>query len=141
LVHNRAILSIGVSMSPELLKIIHVSSVCLSYLLFVLRGRWALRDSPLTRQRWVRVVPHLVDTILLASAVTLAASLGISPLTAPWLLAKIVALLLYIGLGSLAIKRGQSHRTRWLAWISAQLVFFYIAATAISHDPIPWHGA
>ena len=74
-----------------LLKHIHVASVALSYGLFFLRGIWVMRDTPVMHQRWMKIAPHAVDTVLLVSAVALAYRLGISPLEAPWLMAKIIA--------------------------------------------------
>jgi uncharacterized membrane protein SirB2 len=125
-------------MSYNIIKALHMTCVALSYMLFFVRGIWSLNDSSQLQQRWVKVIPHLVDTALLASAITLAVMLGFSPLSTPWLLAKIIALMVYIGLGTIAIKRGKTHRTKLIAWISAQLVFFYIVATAIAHNPLPW---
>lgn len=97
-----------------------------------------LRDSPLLQQRWVKYAPHSVDTVLLASAITLAWQLGISPLSTPWLAAKIVALLAYIVIGSVALKRGKTRRIRIIAWLTAQAVFFYIVSVAVTHDAAPW---
>lgn len=110
----------------------------MSYSLFFLRGIWVLRDSPMMQQRWVKIAPHLIDTVLLTSAITLAVMLGISPLAAPWLAAKIAALLLYIVLGSIAIKRGKTRKIKLYAWLAAQAVFLYIVLTALAHDPLPW---
>ena len=126
-------------MSITLLKLLHVSCVFISYVLFLVRGFWSLNASPMMQRRWVKVLPHTVDTLLLGSAVTLAWMLGISPLVAPWLAAKIIALLLYIVLGTIAIKRGKTREVRLLAWILAQLLFAYIVLTAVTHDPVPWH--
>jgi len=99
-----------------------------------------LRDSPSLRQRWVKYAPHMVDSVLLASAITLAWQLGISPQEAPWLGAKIVALLCYIVIGSIALKRGKTKRIRLFAWLAAQMVFFYIVSVAMTHDPQPWNA-
>jgi uncharacterized membrane protein SirB2 len=97
-----------------------------------------LRDSSLLQQRWVKIAPHMVDTLLLASAIALAWQLGISPLSNPWLGAKIIALLFYIVIGAYALKRGRTKRIRLIAWLAAQLVFFYIVSVAVTHDPAPW---
>lgn len=121
------------------LKHLHVTCVALSYALFFLRGVWMLRGTLAQQGRWVRVAPHLVDSVLLGSAIALAVQLGISPLSAPWLLAKIIALLLYIALGAVALRRGRTQRVRLAAWLSAQAVFFYIVSVAVTHDPAPWH--
>lgn len=125
-------------MDAVLLKHLHVTCVALSYSLFFLRGVWMLRGTLATRGRWVRIVPHMVDSVLLVSAVMLAVKLGFSPFTAPWLLAKIIALLLYIALGAIALKRGRTLGIRLAAWLSAQAVFFYIVGVAVTHDPASW---
>lgn len=109
-------------------------------MLFFVRGVWMLRDSSLLQQRWVKVAPHIVDTLLLASAIALAWQLGISPLEHPWLAGKIVALLLYIGIGTIALKRGKTKRIRLFAWLTAQVVFLYIVSVAVTHNPLPWQS-
>ncbi len=122
------------------LKHLHMTCVALSYLLFCARGIWVLRGSPMMQRRWVKVVPHAVDTMLLASAIALAWRLGLSPLAHPWLMAKIIALLFYIGLGFVAIRFGRTQRVRLAAWLLGQGVFFYIVAVAITKDVLPWRG-
>jgi uncharacterized membrane protein SirB2 len=118
-----------------LLKSLHVTCVILSYLLFLLRGVWVMRGSSVMQQRWVKIAPHGVDTVLLLSAIALAWQLGYTPSNSPWLAAKIVALLFYIGLGMLAFRLAKTPRLRLVAWLAAQVAFFYIVAAAITHDP------
>jgi uncharacterized membrane protein SirB2 len=120
------------------LKLIHVSCVAMSYMFFVVRGVWMLRQSPLLRQGWVRVTPHVVDTALLVSAIALAVTIRQYPLVAGWLTAKVVALVCYIGLGMIAFRFGRSRGHRLVAWLAAQAVFFYIVAVALARDPLPW---
>jgi uncharacterized membrane protein SirB2 len=120
------------------LKIAHVSCVAVSYALFVARGVWMLRESGLLRRRWVKIVPHVVDTLLLASAVALAVMSHQYPLVNDWLTAKVAGLLIYIGLGTVALKRGKTRRTRITAWLAAQVVFFYIIVVALTRTPLPW---
>ena len=120
------------------IKLIHLSCVALSFSLFFVRGIWSLQASPMLQQRWVKIAPHIIDSGLFASALMLAIMIGATPFNSPWLLAKIVALLLYIVLGTFAIKRGKTHSIKLLSWLAAQVVFFYIVATAINHNPIPW---
>lgn len=127
-------------MNSTTIKALHLSSVALSYSLFFMRGIWVLRASPVMQQRWVKIAPHIIDTVLLSSAITLAVMLGISPLTSNWLAAKIIALLLYIVLGSFALKRGKTQRAKLIYWLAAQAVFFYIVLTAWTHDPMPWRA-
>ena len=123
-----------------LLKYIHVACVAASYILFFLRGVWLMRDSPIMRQRWMKIVPHAVDTLLLASAILLAWQMDISPFKAPWLLAKIIALLAYVGLGFVAIRLAKTPHTRLIAWLAAQAVFFYIVAVALTKEVLPWQA-
>lgn len=125
-------------MSLLLLKSVHITCVASSYMLFFLRGIWSLNGSPIMRQRWIKVLPHIVDTLLIVSAIALAFTIRQYPLVDGWLTAKVIALLLYIGLGFVALKYGQSKTVRVSAWIMAQLVFGYIILVAISHNPWPF---
>lgn len=124
-------------MNIIVVKYIHISCVLVSYLLFFVRGVWMLRASPILQHRWVKVVPHVVDSALLLSAIILATLLSVSPLSSGWLLAKIIALLLYILLGTIAIKRGKTREIRLAAWLAAQLVFIYIVSVALTHNALP----
>ena len=125
-------------MSFLLLKALHITCVFTSYSLFLLRGIWHFRGSLIIQQRWVRIVPHVVDTFLLTSAVALAFTIKQYPFVDAWLTAKVIGLLLYIGLGFVALKYGKSRTIRVLAWLAAQAVFAYIVLVAIQHDPMPF---
>lgn len=124
-------------MSYLALKHIHIASVATSYALFFARGIWMARDSALLQRRWVKIVPHLVDTVLLASAIALAVMSAQYPLARSWLTAKVIGLVVYIAVGTVALKRGKTRRVRIAAWLVAQLVFFYIVAVAITRQPLP----
>lgn len=124
-------------MSYLVLKHIHVTAVALSGGLFFLRGLWMLADSPQLRRPWVRILPHVIDTVLLVSAVALALLIRQYPFVDGWLTAKTVALVGYILLGTVAIKRGRSKPLRLVAWLVALAVFGYIVLVARSHDPMP----
>lgn len=90
------------------------------------------------RQRWVKIVPHMTDTLLLASAITLAVGIKQYPGTDAWLTAKVIGMLTYIGLGMMAFRFGKTMRARVAAWVAAQAAFFYIVATALTHNPLPF---
>ncbi|SCY64588.1 Uncharacterized membrane protein SirB2 [Nitrosospira sp. Nl5] len=117
------------------LKMIHVTSVAISYLLFSLRGIWMMQESTVLQQRWVKITPHVVDTVLLTSAIALAIMIHQDPINNSWLSAKITGLLLYIGLGMTALKYGKTRKTRISAWIAAQVVFLYIVLVALTKSP------
>jgi len=119
-----------------ILKAIHITCVFLSFSLFFLRGIWLLRGSPIMQQRWVKIAPHSIDTVLLTSAILLAWQLGYTPFNSPWLVAKIIALLLYIVLGMLAFRFAKTQTLRLYAWLAALLTFAYIVAAATTHDPL-----
>lgn len=123
-------------MSYALLKMIHVGSIIVSYLLFFLRGVWLMQDSAKLQQRWVKILPHVVDTILLTSAVALAMIIQQSPISDSWLTAKVIGLLLYIGLGMIAMRFGKTRRVRIIAWMTAQCVFIYIVLVALTKSPV-----
>ena len=118
------------------LKSIHVASVVASFSLFFVRGVWMLRDSPLLRARWVRIAPHIIDTVLLASAIALAYMLRQYPFGSGWLTAKVLGLVVYIVLGTVALKRGQTRRIRAGAWLAALAVFLYIVSVARTKNPL-----
>ena len=120
------------------LKSLHLTTIALSLALFVLRGLWMIAESPRLQARWTRIVPHVNDTVLLVSGISLAYTLGLSPLEHGWLAAKIVALLAYIVLGTIALKRGKTRGQRIAAWIAALLVFGYMVAVAVAHNPLPF---
>ena len=122
-------------MSFAVVKIIHIISIIASYILFSLRGIWMIRDSPLLKQRWVKILPHVIDTILLASAITLVAMIQQYPGFHIWLSAKIGGLLLYIFFGMMALRFGKTQRIRITSWVLAQIVFFYIVLVALTKSP------
>jgi len=127
-------------MAASLLKHLHLSTIALTLALFVLRGIWMMAESPRLQARWVRIVPHINDSLLLASGIGLAVLTQQYPLVHGWLTAKFFALILYIVLGTVALKRGKTRNQRIAAWIAALLVFGYMVAVALTHDPFPFMG-
>ncbi len=116
------------------IKHLHILFVALSGAGFALRGAWMLRGSPLLRHRLARVVPHFVDSALLASAVALAVMSSQYPFVFDWLTAKVCGLLVYIVLGALAL-RGRSYGRRAVAFVAAVLVYAWIVSVALSRQP------
>ncbi len=121
-----------------ILKMIHVTCVAASYSLFFVRGVWMFMESPLLSKRWIRIVPHLIDTGLLASAIAMAVAVRQYPFSADWLTAKLLALICYIVLGMVALRFARTRGMRLAAWLAAQAVFFYIVAVAVTRNPLPW---
>jgi len=125
-------------MDYTLLKQLHLTTITLTLGLFILRGFWMMADSPRLQARWVRIAPHINDTLLLASGIWLAVLMQQYPLVHGWLTAKLFALIAYIMLGTVALKRGKTKAQRITAWVAALLVFGYMAAVAVAHDPLPY---
>jgi uncharacterized membrane protein SirB2 len=117
------------------LKLIHQTAVALSISGFVLRAVASLSGAAWVRGRLARTLPHGVDSVLLASALGLLWLLRLNPVHAPWLLAKIGALLLYIVLGMLALRTELPLRVRVLAMAAAVVCFAQIVAMALSKSP------
>ncbi len=122
-------------MSYAELKIIHVVSAIFSYLLFTLRGVWMMQDSTILQRRWVKILPHVIDTVLLASAIALVTMIQQYSGMNTWLSAKIGGILLYIILGMMALRFGKTRKIKTIAWITAQIVFFYIVLVALTKNP------
>ncbi|MDA3933761.1 MAG: SirB2 family protein [Gammaproteobacteria bacterium] len=121
-----------------LLKVIHVSAAMLSIALFCLRLYWSVNGSALLQRAWVKVMPHVIDSVLLLAGVSLMLLLRAWPQQQPWLAAKLVGLLIYIVLGSIAIKYGRTARIRLLAGSAAIVVFVFIVGAAWMHSPLSW---
>ncbi len=120
------------------LKSLHLATLVITLTLFVLRGLWMMTDSPRLHARWARIVPHVNDTVLLTSGLGLAIMLQQYPLVHGWLTAKFFALIAYIVLGTVALKRGRTRGQRVAAWVAALLVFGYMVAVARTHAPWPF---
>ncbi len=128
-------------MDYAILKFIHQAMVALSFAGFFARGVGMLRDAPWLGSRFAKTAPHVVDSILLASAVALVWTMRISPIHTSWILAKIVGLLVYIGLGVVALRAGRTQGVRSVAWIAAMTVFVYIVSVAVSKNPLGFLAA
>ncbi len=114
------------------LKIIHVSCVVLSFLGFIVRGWWMLVDSDMRNKKWVKISPHIVDSILLISAISLLIKYNISVIDHQWLQLKIVLLVVYIGLGMVALKNTRSKNIRVGAFLISLIVYSAIIIIAIT---------
>ena len=99
-------------MTYAIIKLLHTVAALVTVTGFVLRGYWMLSDSPLLQARITRIAPHVVDALLLLAGIAMLSMLHLNPFTQSWLLAKFAGLLVYIVLGSIALKRGKTKQTR-----------------------------
>ena len=116
-------------------KYVHVISVVLSVSGFFIRGILMMRDSPLLTARWIRVLPHVNDTILLAAALTLAWMSGQYPFVADWVTAKVFGIIAYIILGTLALREASTRPMRIACWFASLAVFAWIVSVALTRNP------
>ncbi len=115
---------------------LHVVTALLSISGFIYRGILHLNDSDLLNKKWLKISPHVNDTILIISAIILVQQAGLNILDATWLQAKIFALVLYILLGLIAFRFGKTKTIKMLAWIEAIVVFLYIVGVAVTKNPL-----
>ncbi len=119
----------------EALKHTHLSMISLSISLFYWRFfMYKMRHR--RPGRWLRVAPHVIDTILLLSGVAMVIISGAYPWRVSWISAKLIALVVYILFGLAAMKSRRSAAV--LAFVLATLVFAYMVLVALSKSPTPW---
>ena len=118
------------------IKSLHIVLAYVTVVGFVIRALLAFAGSPARNVRWVRIAPHVIDTLLLACGIALAVDLGISPLVHGWLAAKIVGLVLYIGFG-VAAMRAPSLPLKVVSFAAALLSVAYVFAVAYSKQVVP----
>lgn len=122
------------------LKLVHQTAVTLSITGFFARGIGALLDARWVRSRPARSLPHVVDTVLLLSALAMFWMLNLSLAEAPWLTAKIIGLLVYIGLGVIALRPGPPRAVRAAAWVAALATAGWIVSVAITKSALGFFG-
>ena len=119
------------------IKLIHISMVTITTSFFIIRFFWMIKYPVLLQKTWVKKFPPIIDTILLATGITMAVLTQQYPLQQSWLTAKVVALLAYIIFGMIALKLGSTMRIRIIAGILALASVGCIIASALSRSPFP----
>ena len=120
------------------LKLVHMTAAALTISGFILRGYWMLSDSAKLQHPLVRVLPHVIDTVFLLAGIGLIMTLHLPVLLPGWLQIKIAALLVYIVLGTIALKRGKTRRVRAVAFVMALLTFAYVVGVALNKSGASW---
>jgi len=123
-------------MNYLLLKQIHATLALISISGFMLRWCWRMMRSPLAQMRAVRIAPHVVDTLFLATAITLSLMAEEGSLSPAWFSAKIIGLVMYILLGMVAMRSAPSIRQSLPAFIVAVAVFAWVATVARTKSPL-----
>ena len=120
-----------------MIKLIHISTAFISISLFLLRGFWVFQGSRMMTKKWVKILPHVNDTVLLITAILLAVGIQQYPFVDSWLTAKFIALLVYIVFGMFALKRAKEMQNKILFFILALLTFSYIVGVALNRT-VDW---
>ncbi len=121
-----------------LVKNMHMGMAYLSISLFIFRSVLSVTESTLLQTKLMKILPHVIDTFLLLFAGHLMVTIGQYPFVDAWLTAKLLALLAYIGMGTVAIKRGKTATIRLWASVIAVAIFGYIFGVAKTHNVISW---
>jgi uncharacterized membrane protein SirB2 len=114
----------------------HIGLALLSVTIFMLRGVLMLADSPARHTPWLRYPSMLVDSLLLTAALMLTTVIHQYPFTKGWLTMKVVLLVVYVVLGSIALRRGRTRAVRALAFVAALLTVGFIFTVARAHHPL-----
>ena len=116
------------------IRFVHIAAVILSGSLFALRGSLMLARSDLTNHVALRFLSYAIDTTLLTAALMLVTILHQYPFVQAWLTAKVLLLVVYIVLGTIALKRGRTHRVQVACYFAALFVFAFMVTIARAHD-------
>jgi len=116
--------------------IVHVACAIATPILFSLRVLRTLRGRN-PAEGWLRVTPHVVDSVLLLAGIALAFIVRQYPFVNGWLTAKLVALIAYIVVGNFAVRRSRTPRGKLIAWAVGLALVLYIYAVAITKSPLP----
>ena len=125
---------LGAPLSYETIKFVHQAAVAISGTGFFVRGLASLRGAAWLRSGAARTLPHVVDSVLLASALMLAWQWRGTG--AAWIAAKVCGLFVYVGLGIIALRPLRPARVRLAAWLGALFVFAWIASVAMTKKPL-----
>ena len=118
------------------IKWVHIAAVLCSGALFALRGAVMLAGARWYMAAPLRYLSYTIDTVLLTAALMLVTILHQYPFVQGWLTMKVGLLVVYIVLGTFALKRAQSHRARAWCYVAAIAVFLFIVSVARAHHPL-----
>ena len=119
-------------------KHIHMLCAAISIIGFIIRGGLRIKNSTVLQKKWIRIAPHIVDTLLLLSAIGLMFSIGQYPFVNSWLTAKLIGLLVYVFLGVVTMRIAKTQSLRIGSYLLAIATFFYIASVAVTKTPLPF---
>jgi uncharacterized membrane protein SirB2 len=117
-------------------KHLHLTAVALSIIFFILRFIWSQFNPTVLSKKWLKILPHVIDTILLGSAIWLCVILSQYPFATAWLTFKVVGVVLYIVFGLFALKKAKTAMGRWSFFVAALGVLMATAMVAVTKQPL-----
>ena len=118
------------------IKWVHVAAVIASGALFAMRGIAVQFGASWAMAAPLRYLSYTIDTVLLTAAMMLVTIVHQYPFVHAWLTVKVCLLVVYVVLGTFALKRGRTPCTRLVCFIAALCVYGFIASVAAEHDPL-----
>lgn len=122
-------------MSYLLFKYIHIVCAAASFALFFIRGIWAIRAYPSVQEPWARALPHVIDGLLVFSALAMFYVSFPTAWGGTWMIVKFVLIVIYVVLATFVLRFAKGKMVRLVFWISALLLFLYITSIAVLHNP------
>ena len=118
------------------LKYLHIVSVAASFGLFFLRGLWVMQSYPDSQEKWVRILPHAVDSILVLSALAMLATSPLKGWPGDWLTVKLALIVIYAMLAWSLFRAARGLAAKILAWLLGLLVLLFITTIAVLQHPL-----
>ncbi len=113
-----------------ILKHIHMACAGLTFVGFLIRGYWMIIESDMLQKKPIKILPHIIDSVLLLTAIIMVVLSGMYPFQVDWITIKVFLLVLYIVLGTIALKKGKTKKTRMITFALALVTILAIFATA-----------
>jgi uncharacterized membrane protein SirB2 len=123
------------TMNYLFLKYLHIVCVAASFALFFVRGLWIMKAYPSAQEPWIRALPHVIDSLLLLSAVGMLVTAQRIE-WAPWMQVKLGLVVMYFGLAVVVFRAGTQRLHKTLAWLGGLLLFLYVTTIAVLQHPV-----
>lgn len=117
-------------------KHIHMTLAVISVLLFTLRFTWLLLNSELLQRKWVKIAPHIIDTLLLVIGVAMAVKLAINPMEQLWLAEKLIAVIAYIFTGYYTLKLARNRMMQIFGYLGAMGWVMLVVRLAMTKEAL-----
>jgi uncharacterized membrane protein SirB2 len=114
----------------------HITLAIVSVTIFTVRGLLMLAGSSRVNTPWLKYPSYTVDTLLLTAALMLTTIIHQFPFQTGWLTMKVCLLVVYVVLGVIALKRGQTRGVRAAAFVAALLTVGFLFTVARAHHPL-----